>query len=382
MRARERGLTLLELVLVVAILAVLATATVAVVDQTDNQARFDATKTRAQAIHDALVGPGGMLNGSPVVSGFVADMGRLPATLAELTSQSVPNVFGLAPYANFTTLTRQDGTALQGGAVPYFASFGAGWRGPYLPLDQDANAAYGASFRDGWGNANSASLPASSPDATDFGWLLAPPGNTSSALLAPFTPDAFVLPANNTYTLKSYGSDNLDDSTYAAGTAPTWDAADQATVLGPDDYLVRVSNWTITLYLAGAPTSPNVSLRLYYPATPIPTATAPSVATALTYVQTASTPVAPVGQPTVFTGGFSYPVATGFPANPPSGDVRVPAGLRTLALFYADGNPDDPAFSTTLQANGLHWIAQVPVVLSARTAPPQGPLYVTVGAGP
>ena len=121
-----------------AILAVLATATISVVDQSDNQARYDTTKARAQAIHDAILGPGGTLNGGPVVSGFVADMGRLPMTLSELTSIS-----------SFTPAALYGGTATSTtlpNAAPLTATFLAGWRGPYLTPDADGT------FRDGVGN--------------------------------------------------------------------------------------------------------------------------------------------------------------------------------------------------------------------------------------
>jgi hypothetical protein len=257
-------------------------------------------------------------------------------------------------------------------------------------------------------------LPSYSPDSLSFGWLVQGPGMPASDttflyLNAPFTPDAFGSLTSNQYAIKSYGADNLDDSTYTAGATPPPFAADQTLGLGPDDYLVRVGNWSVTVYctFSGSPTpsspTPTVRLRLYFPATGVPATSAPSVTTALTYVQSAAVPLSSVSvNATTYQGatfsGFAFP--PGFMTASLTGDqVRAPIGPRSLALFYeagttlpygsAVGNVDPagtPAFSTQLQPQATsaspltdHWVAQIPVLLSPRGTLPSGPFFVTLG---
>lgn len=79
-RRDERGLTLLELVVVVAILAVLTGVAVRTASDFGMEAREEATRRTVEAFRGALVGSGTRGAGVPGVetSGFVADMGRLP----------------------------------------------------------------------------------------------------------------------------------------------------------------------------------------------------------------------------------------------------------------------------------------------------------------
>jgi prepilin-type N-terminal cleavage/methylation domain-containing protein len=122
-----RGLTLVELLVVVFILAAIAATAVSFVDNADQQTRYDDTKTRLAAIRAAVAGrPDRSVNGEPDVAGFVADMGRLPASMQEL---------------------------LERGALPPFsAASDAGWRGPYLtPLpDRDGVLRYTDGFGNPW----------------------------------------------------------------------------------------------------------------------------------------------------------------------------------------------------------------------------------------
>jgi hypothetical protein len=354
------------------------------------------------------VGPGGILNGTPVVQGFVADTGRLPASIAELASQSISTVYAFSPYVNFTPLTKSDGTGLVDGSNnPYLAVQGSGWRGPYLQQDQDPQATYGGSFRDGWGNASSASLVDSSPpdgqpatsstiDGLNSGWALFLPGNVTARwnggtyLVPPFTADGFASPPNNTFVWKSYGSDDLDDGTaypngapagsaQASAATPAWDGQDYLSTLSPDDYLVRVASWQVTIsFTSTLYAGQSIYLRLYYPTTPVPSPSAWNVSTTLTYVQTTAVAMAPAGQPTVFPVGFSYPTAgTSWPANPANGDVRVPMGPRCLAVFLASAS-DAPLLLSTYQPGSTttSWVAQIPVTLSPRAPPTPGPFYL------
>jgi hypothetical protein len=276
---RTRALTLLELLLVVVILAALATAAVATLEQTDLQSRHDETRARAHQVADAIVGPNRTLNGTSQLSGFVADMGRLPVSLSELSSQGA-----LASYVE----------DFGGSAV------GAGWRGPYVHADQDGT------FRDGWANGSGVTAD------PNFGWVVTVTG----------TPFAG-------FTLTSLGSDGA-----AGGT--TWDAADVSTALLPDDYLVRVSSWSVDVVFTntGAATwSQNVRLRIYAPSSggdaslaSVWPATA-AAADAAPFLSLASVVSVPSASSTRVTFTFLDPVS--------GADKRMPIGLRTLAVVDA-----------------------------------------------
>ena len=77
---RHSGLTLVELLVVLAILIILTTVAISATDQFLEQARHDATQRTLQSIQDAIMGPANQRapDGSMVITGFVSDMGRLP----------------------------------------------------------------------------------------------------------------------------------------------------------------------------------------------------------------------------------------------------------------------------------------------------------------
>src|SRR5262245_27810366 len=79
-RRTRTALTLLELVVVLAILAILTAVAVVSLDFQVDQARFDGTQRTLDSVQDAIIGPSNQraADGSQLVTGFVADMGRLP----------------------------------------------------------------------------------------------------------------------------------------------------------------------------------------------------------------------------------------------------------------------------------------------------------------
>ena len=81
-------MTLLELVVVIAILAVLMTVAMRSVTGVAEQSRFEATQRTLENIQEAILGPANdhQPDGSRVISGFIADIGRLPQ--AVLTTNS------------------------------------------------------------------------------------------------------------------------------------------------------------------------------------------------------------------------------------------------------------------------------------------------------
>jgi type II secretory pathway pseudopilin PulG len=165
---RRSGLTLVELLVVLTILIILTTIAITSTDQVLDQGRYNATQRTLQNIQDAILGPTSQrtADGSLLISGFVADMGRLPQTvdttsepLRELWDPSVipaastyalqvtnlinpsnPSVFLMYPpntVYNPTTAPVQVAVTLP-----------CGWRGPYLQLMTGSSGR----LLDGWGN--------------------------------------------------------------------------------------------------------------------------------------------------------------------------------------------------------------------------------------
>lgn len=170
-RARRR-FTLVELLLVVFILAAVAATATSLTAQVDEQFRYDDTKARREEIRRAILGdPSRTANGQPIVSGFAADMGRLPTTLRELVESP-------GPAWMWNEVAQQ----------------GAGWRGPYLraDLERRADGTERRVYRDGWRNVGI------DPESPDFGWL---PGSSTTAL----------------FELRSAGADGVQDLTPNSG---------------------------------------------------------------------------------------------------------------------------------------------------------------------
>jgi prepilin-type N-terminal cleavage/methylation domain-containing protein len=208
-RMPRRGLTLVELLVVLVILVLLTAVAVQSTSGIVDQARYDQTQRTLQNIQNAVVGPTGQRepDGTPLITGFVADLGRLPVatadpitgalTLSELWSN--PN--NMMPF-----------TLQQAVAPDTDVNLLCGWRGPYLQLQLGTSQ-----LTDGWGNplSNPQSMTVSLPQS-----LLLYDGLTPVAAGQPI------------YWIASYGSDYaaggtgyaadsvLMFSNYAAGTTP------------------------------------------------------------------------------------------------------------------------------------------------------------------
>lgn len=150
----RNALTLLELLVVLVILAVVATVAVNSLQPRVESARFEQTQKLIGNIQESILGPRSarLSDGTPLVSGFVADIGRPPMVqgslrldadpvkgteLSELwdaqtqLAQSFPFQFRSGPSSpvNFSDVL-----------IP------CGWRGPYLQLPMG-----NASLSDSWG---------------------------------------------------------------------------------------------------------------------------------------------------------------------------------------------------------------------------------------
>ena len=129
-RRPARAFTLVELLVVVGIIMVVAASTLLILDQTDDQVRFDKTRQGYKDVHTAMFGPGMLttLSGNLVISGYLADTGKLPTSLNDLLTQPT-TVSAWAPVA----------PASLGGRIQQ------GWRGPYISQTESG-------LNDAWGN--------------------------------------------------------------------------------------------------------------------------------------------------------------------------------------------------------------------------------------
>ncbi|MEM1159541.1 MAG: prepilin-type N-terminal cleavage/methylation domain-containing protein [Pseudomonadota bacterium] len=187
-RSARAGFSLLEVLVVVAILSVAAYVAIDAVDHDTSQMRYELTETRLAAIRRAIVGdPSLTVNGSPMISGYVADVGQLPPCLEALFEPDVdcnPNIVSddiiLPLYADFSG---SDGTDTAGA---YFDAdstlnfsdgdivlLAAGWRGPYIKGSL-------TNFDDAWGNAarGSSYATTATEDFVENGWNVSTASNT------------------------------------------------------------------------------------------------------------------------------------------------------------------------------------------------------------
>lgn len=157
----QSGFTLLEMVLVLFLIGLLASAGLLFTEGVEDQAKYDETKRRMELIRKAIVGDTTRtVNGAPEISGFVADMGRLPGCIKEL-------------LVNETC----EGVSIDLWSVDTQTGIGFGWRGPYIQVIADRDGE--VRFRDGYGNVDTDSLQ----DNKDFGWVFNIPAATSSIQL-------------------------------------------------------------------------------------------------------------------------------------------------------------------------------------------------------
>ncbi len=208
------GFTLLELLLVILILGTLALSALSITQNSDSQIRFEDTRNRLEMIKKAVVGSVEQtVNGQPNISGFVADVGQLPACLKELVEN-----------------TTDCGNTITGLTFNTTAGLWSGWNGPYLSVIADAKD--GAKrFRDGWQNVGT---------DDDFGWIV----SANSTIL----------------TVQSKGLDGViggsDD--YEKDYPSSGDLVEQA-----DHFALLPNNIAVTFSASSA--SKSLCLKLWYP---------------------------------------------------------------------------------------------------------------------
>ena len=145
MRSKS-GLTLFELLVVLAILASLAAAATVATDRVLARRRLEITQQNLTAFRRAVSGqygiaaesaPGGTLAATNL-EGFVADMGRLPLAVSEDATLQLGEL-----WSNPGGMQLYGRKAAPGDAEVFV---NCGWRGPYLDLPVGATA-----LHDGWG---------------------------------------------------------------------------------------------------------------------------------------------------------------------------------------------------------------------------------------
>lgn len=185
----QRGLTLLELTVVMLILVSLATVALRSTSGLQDQSRWEQTKNRYEAIRAAIIGdPKLTINGQQDINGFVADMGRLPLTIHELLVKD----YCSTDHQEAVQATCGVGWTTQT-APAQVNGLSVGWRGPYLITSQaDTDQ---VAFSDGWGRL--------SIDG-NYGWNY--------------------LIAGNDLTLQSFGRDQTADALPPAPPPPPYDA--------------------------------------------------------------------------------------------------------------------------------------------------------------
>lgn len=110
---RREGLTLLELIVIIAVLGIIATAITPAIVQRITDSRAEATRQEARALVEAMVGKPDQ---QPRSFGFAGDMGRLPQSFTELAQAG-----GLPTYTASTV-----------------RAVGMGWNGPYINVGESA----------------------------------------------------------------------------------------------------------------------------------------------------------------------------------------------------------------------------------------------------
>lgn len=162
-RAQRSGLTLLELMVVLVILAIVATVALqSLQPQVENQ-RLSSAVRLLDEIKAATIGPKQkyQLDGTPLISGFVSDVGRLPRAESLDGEAEQPEVLGELWNTDSNLALNFPFQFRSGPTQPVDYSqirLPCGWRGPYLQLPVGMQE-----LKDPWGRA-----PETLPDSSGF----------------------------------------------------------------------------------------------------------------------------------------------------------------------------------------------------------------------
>jgi prepilin-type N-terminal cleavage/methylation domain-containing protein len=180
-RFRNRGFSLIELTVALLIVVLLAGIALRSTNELSFQVRYDQTQERLNRIKEAIVGdPSRTVNGQPDISGFVADMGRLPDNIRELLQTGICSDTTIIRPSLCTSPNMWTWSSIQTYSTDPITHLGYGWRGPYLTVSNNPDDPY--AFTDGWGrgaqgycsdypiSTNPCSASISSADDHNYGW--------------------------------------------------------------------------------------------------------------------------------------------------------------------------------------------------------------------
>lgn len=199
MTRRTRGMTLLELLVVIVLLTAVAGAAVSTADTFERRGRHDETVARLAAVREAVLGPDVVTPNGLLSGGYVQDVGWLPAAAADLVIRP-----SSIPIRSYDTTWRT----------------WAGWAGPYLvPPPLRAGETVPVPY-DGWGR-----------DFTGF------PGGT------PWTVPLHGGPL----PVRSLGADGVAETGSETDALDRdWPAASQP-LLAESDWAIDVGAWQVVL---------------------------------------------------------------------------------------------------------------------------------------
>ncbi|MEO0072368.1 MAG: prepilin-type N-terminal cleavage/methylation domain-containing protein [candidate division WOR-3 bacterium] len=120
-KSNQKGVTLVELIVVVLIIGILGTVAYRTIDATSYQAKFEKTKKEMLDIVKAIVGnPDLVSEGRRIDFGYVGDMGQLPPSISSLINNEGGNWHG--PYFTGRFLEDTVGIKLDEWGKPYHYS--------------------------------------------------------------------------------------------------------------------------------------------------------------------------------------------------------------------------------------------------------------------
>lgn len=198
-RHASKGMTLLELLIVIALLSIVALASTSLIIDTGEWKQQQATEEQWLNIKRSIIGDNVVdANYRREYSGFVVDMGRLPNCMRELVR---PYDCGVDLYGDDDADTTNDAKRLVEFTQDIDSNQWHGWRGPYLGIPGKHE------YRDGWDN-HGRTDNTGNDDDVNYGWLFGTGANGTAcqdAVVTQQQPGAIVL--------QSCGDDGDVDST-------------------------------------------------------------------------------------------------------------------------------------------------------------------------
>ena len=306
------GMTLIELSVVMLLIMMAASLTLPLFTGIAQSTRNQITEARVTQIKQAIINVQ-TVNGTPTVSGFVADVGRLPYCIQELINQGV---------CGTTT------------AIPSI-----GWKGPYIQTSD-------GKFYDGWGNQDLGN--------GNFGWsysrysqsyqaiaMTTPPTLIPCTLYLGTVTVAAKVGVCDTIELQSYGADGIQDTVTPTGydadyPAPNYSTTNYSTnlpqivsvLIQPSDWIIDLSTTGFNVQFNHLPSVSVIPLTASSTISPLPTVstvcTTPASQVAATFsngvvtstCQTPTTVTTSVTCPSGYTAPTSSSTATSMPPAP------------------------------------------------------------------